>query len=286
MSELHPVGEARHDAKGDVVFVHGLGGDWRGPWASDPEHMETFWPKWLADDLPDVNIWSLAYEASPSGWLGASMPLVDRATDVLTSLEAEDLGGRPIVFVCHSLGGLLVKQVLRTGETLGQAEWRDIVRQVRGIVFLATPHAGARLADYVGALGRLLRVSVSVRELEASAPALRDLNLWFRNNVKDLRSATLLFFETRDTRGVRVVDETSADPGLEGVVPRAVDADHLSISKPVSPTTPLPRLLRRFVHRCFAQPEQQEISTDRSSSAGPMPTRDGDGGGSRSVPER
>src|SRR4051794_31893158 len=179
MSELHPLGEPRDDAEGDVVFVHGLGGDWRETSASDPGRDETFWPKWLADALPDVNVWSLEYEASPSGWLGATMPLVDRATDVLTTLEAEGLGRRPIVFVCHSLGGLLVKQVLRTGETLGQPEWRDVVRQVRGITFLATPHAGARLAGYVGALGHLLRASVSVRELEADAPALRDLNLWF-----------------------------------------------------------------------------------------------------------
>lgn len=257
MSELHAITLTREDARGDVVFVHGLGGDWRDTWAADPSRPDTFWPQWLATDLPEVNIWSLAYEASPSGWLGASMPLVDRATDVLGSLEAYGLGERPLVFVAHSLGGLLVKQVLRTGEGYGEARWQQIIQQVRGIAFLATPHTGVRLADYVGALRVVLRASVSVRELGASAPALRDLNLWFRDGTKRLQVDNLVFFETRNTRGVRVVDEASADPGLASVVPRAVDADHVTIAKPASPVALVPKLARKFVRRCLVAPGQR-----------------------------
>jgi hypothetical protein len=230
LSELHAISEPRSAAVADLIFVHGLGGDPFATWWHDADQPRNSWPFWLAEDFPQVAVHCLAYDASPSKWLGSSMPLVDRATNVLTRFEAQGVGVRPLFFVCHSLGGLVVKQALRSALDLGESAWREIVNNTRGIVFLATPHTGARLADYLGALGKVLRLTVSVSELEASAPALRDLNVWYRQNAKDLGIDTLAMFETRDTQGVRVVDEASADAGHG--VPRAIDADHFSICKP------------------------------------------------------
>jgi hypothetical protein len=45
----------------------------------------------------------------------------------------------------------------------------------------------------------------------------------------------LVYYETQPTRGFRVVDEASADPGLAFVTPVPVDADHITLSKPLSP---------------------------------------------------
>lgn len=230
LSELHLISGDRSGAIADVLFVHGLGGDPFATWWHDPDRPHDSWPFWLADELPQVAVHCLAYDASPSKWLGSSMPLVDRATNVLTLLEARAIGDRPLFFICHSLGGLVVKQVLRSALELGEDAWRKIAESTRGIVFLATPHTGARLADYLGALSKILRLSVSVHELEASAPALRDLNVWYRQKAQNLEIDTLALFETRNTHGLRVVDEASADAGRG--VPRAIDADHATICKP------------------------------------------------------
>ena len=252
MSELHRVSDAGREAIADVIFVHGLGGDPFATWWHDEDQPKSSFPFWLAADFPHVAVHCLAYDASPSKWLGSSMPLVDRATNVLTRFEAEGIGGRPLFFVCHSLGGLVVKQALRSALELGESAWREIVANTRGIVFLATPHTGARLADYMGALGAILRLSVTIGELEASAPALRDLNVWYRQNAKDLGIETLAMFETRDTRGVRVIDESSADAGHG--VPRAIDADHFSICKPGLRSDLVYGTVMNFIARRLPQP--------------------------------
>ena len=116
------------------------------------------------------------------------MPMSDRATNLLALFQADGIGTRPLVFVAHSLGGLIVKQLLRNADTYGPPPWKQIVSQTRGVVFLATPHQGTRLANYIGTLRQIFRLTTAVTEMEASASALRDLDTWYRENVSQLRN--------------------------------------------------------------------------------------------------
>jgi len=100
----------------NVIFIHGLGGNAYDTWRRGAE-SSTFWPKWLARDIPGLAAWTLAYDAPPTNWLGTAMPIQDRAKNVLECLlGCRELRGVPLVFVCHSLGGLVVKQVLRAAD--------------------------------------------------------------------------------------------------------------------------------------------------------------------------
>ena len=233
MSELHRIGPRdERPADADLIFVHGLGGHPVLTWCHDESRSEDCWLYWLAEELPGVAVHTLAYEASLSGWLGRAMPLIDRAKDVLTELETMAIGVRPIVFVGHSLGGLLIKQLLREAEDKSVAGWRRIAAQTRAVVFLATPHAGADLATWLDRLGTLLRASAAIEDLRAHNALLRNLNEWYRENAARLGIETHCFHESYPMKGVMVVDQTSADPGITGVVPRPLDADHASICKP------------------------------------------------------
>jgi len=89
----------------DVIFVHGLDGDARTTWQEEAK-PETYWPGWLGEELTKAGVWSLDYDSSSMAWRGDSMPLYDRANNVLNLFEQDGIGQRPIGFVCHSLGGL------------------------------------------------------------------------------------------------------------------------------------------------------------------------------------
>ncbi|MEH2464241.1 AAA-like domain-containing protein [Nostoc sp.] len=217
---------------GDVIFVHGLGGHARGTWHPQERHDDdNFWLTWLAQERPDLGIWSFGYKAEASEWKGSTMPLFDRASNLQEYLENSDIGKYPIIFIAHSMGGLLVKQMLRNAQTFQK---KAIIQQTKGIVFLSTPHAGSRLADLIEKIGILARTSISVDELKAHIPQLRELNEWYRQNVDFMEIATKVYFETKRTQGFLVVDPDSANPGIKDVQPTATDDDHLSITKPTS----------------------------------------------------
>jgi hypothetical protein len=217
----------------DVVFIHGLDGDARTTW-HPKDSPDLFWPAWLAEDVPGTALWSLEYEVSSSSWKGTTMPLSDRATNVLARLEAQGIGGKSIIFICHSLGGLLVKQMLRNALDFGLASWKAIAQRTRGIVFLSTPHSGSDISNWLKYLSTVLRLTESVDELRAHDPRLRELNTWFRNCPLTPKMHIQVYCEKLPISGLLVVNESSADPGLPGVVPIPLDENHISICKPNS----------------------------------------------------
>jgi pimeloyl-ACP methyl ester carboxylesterase len=80
--------------------------------------------------------------------------LFSHANDLLYALERERPKGRSIVFVAHSLGGLLVKEVLHRSQQAGEADLNDIVESTKAVVFLGTPHRGSpefkKIGDVAG----------------------------------------------------------------------------------------------------------------------------------------
>jgi hypothetical protein len=197
--------------------------------------------------MPQLGVWSLSYVVSASAWKGHTMPLYDRANNTLDLFELDDIGRRPLAFICHSLGGLLIKQVLRNARDAKNPLWQAIIRQTQLLVFLSTPHSGANLASWIKYLSTLLRTTVSVEELEAHHPRLRELNDWYRDQVESLGIKTFVYYETRPTSGILVVDATTANPGLPGVRPIPVDEDHISICKPASKHDRLYRRVKRLL---------------------------------------
>jgi len=231
----------------NVVFVHGLGGNAYDTWRYRTEGS-TFWPVWLARDIPGLTTWTLAYEAPPTNWLGTAMPIQDRAKNVLECLLGRhELRGVPLVFVCHSLGGLVVKQVLRAadGRRAYSAETQAFLNSVKGIVFMATPHTGSMQATLLDKFRLVAWPSASTLDLVRNNANLRDLNVWYRNWSGAINHK--VFFEKQGTTAGVIVGDDSSDPGLLHVDPVGVDADHLRICKPADATALIYIRTRDFI---------------------------------------
>jgi pimeloyl-ACP methyl ester carboxylesterase len=175
MSELHIIsGCGNGERKADVLFIHGLGGDSFATWRHGKDDS-TSWPHWLGKEFPDVGVWSLGYPASPSKWLrvrgwfsrrlrekGYTMSLPDRSIQVLDLMVQRGFGKRPILFVCHSLGGLLAKQILRIASEADDPNKKAVFERARAVLFLATPHAGAGLASLMNIFRVLIGATASI----------------------------------------------------------------------------------------------------------------------------
>ncbi|MDX1928300.1 MAG: hypothetical protein SFV81_17365 [Pirellulaceae bacterium] len=248
------------DRVADVIFVHGLGGNAKETW--HPENQpDKFWPKWIHEKIPNVGVWTIEYEAAQTAWTGSALSLPDRAADVLGRLSLAGLGNHPIIFVTHSLGGLVVKELLQRGTGDQVADWMVVANAVRGVMFIATPHSGSDLSTYLKYVSAFARTTPSISDLEAHHPRLRASNVWFRNNFTRLKIRVGVLYETKPTTkfkiGAMVVDATSADPGIPGIAPEPVELDHVEICKPESKSSKVflhtVRLIEKVISDCGKQ---------------------------------
>lgn len=219
------------DALLDVIFVHGLTGDAHETWSSTKKD-DDFWPSWLSDDLKHLSIYTLGYPASLfEKWAKKEMDIFERANNVLEHFAAKGIGAKPIVFVTHSLGGILTKILLRKSNESEDSDCKLVSEVTRLVIFLATPHTGSSLANI---LNILPNTSKHIALLANETGFLEDLNSHYRTyaNSRDSLS-TKVYYEKHKTKGIAaVVTRESADPGTAGTQPIPVDKDHINICKP------------------------------------------------------
>lgn len=237
----------------DLVFVHGLNGHPHDSWTS--KTTKCFWP---VDLLPEVlasqrpRILTYGYNADVTAFTdGASRDsIVSHAETLASNLAANrnlrDCSDRPIIFICHSLGGLVVKRALIYCRSLSNERTehlRSVYVSTFGILFLGTPHNGSDIAKW-GLLLHNICAAVLPKKVVESSPqlikalrtnneTLQHINSLFADIIS--RFHIYFFHETRstDVKGTReiIVDEASAAPYIEGVERMGIEADHSHMCK-------------------------------------------------------
>ncbi|XP_043400201.1 protein SERAC1 isoform X5 [Chelonia mydas] len=177
-----------------------------------------------------------------------------RSNELLNKLRAAGVGDRPLVWVSHSMGGLLVKKMLVDASK--NPEMDKIVNNTRGIVFYSVPHHGSQLAEYSMNAKYLLFPSVEVKELSTDSPALKELNDDFLSFAKDKKFPVLSFAETLPTHigsmvKLHVVPVDSANLGIGDLIP--VEVNHLNICKPKKKDTFLYQCTVKFIQDALAR---------------------------------
>lgn len=232
----------------DIIFVHGLGGDSRKTWSKNHD-PGLFWPGlWLPHepDIGKARVLSFGYNSNfKHGSAKGLYNIADFAKELLYEMafgkdeNGEDLGlGKvPIIFVVHSMGGLVVKKAYILGQN--DEEYQAIVRSISAIMFLATPHRGTNLAEI---LNRVLTISFQstknfITDLNRNSPALEEINEQFRHIAPKL--SIVSFYETLATtvgpKKIMVLEKDSSILGYPKEVSRALNADHHDVCKYTSP---------------------------------------------------
>ncbi|KAI0116255.1 hypothetical protein GGR51DRAFT_500803 [Nemania sp. FL0031] len=223
----------------DVIAVHGL-----NP-LNAQSHAEATWTSggklWLSDFLPKriprARICLFGYNSNIA--FGSSAAGVrEQGENILNHLEQirADDPHRPLIFICHSLGGLIIKRALVHAKA--DSTYKHIWESTFGLVFFGTPHQGGNNAGFGDVVAGITRC-VSKSPGNTFMDALKGNSLFLSTITDDFRQLledfqVISFYETRPLgRFGIVVDPKSALLGLPGTRERQipVDADHSGICK-------------------------------------------------------
>ncbi|KAK7433394.1 hypothetical protein QQZ08_000334 [Neonectria magnoliae] len=249
------------EAKVDIVLVHGLNGSPDKTWKAK---NDVFWP---LDLLPtslkgvQANIMVYGYNAdvySKRNDQSASDNFIQQhAQTLVTNLtlyrKSEDTLKNPIIWVCHSLGGILVKRALLYSNDLRAAhheEYRSIYVSTFGLIFLGTPHTGSDGATW----GIMLQAmsdaiiprkffeseSVLLKTLKKDNETLANINSHFLDIYQRFHIHMAHENHKTDVKGTKVliVDANSASPQLPGVTYYGIEATHTGMCKFDGPSAP------------------------------------------------
>lgn len=267
----------------DIIFIHGLGGTSRHTWSRNRD-LHLFWPlEWLPyePELSSARIMTFGYNShfsSVSHKKENILNISDFAKDLLFNMkftkgEGErrlDIGTVPIIFVAHSMGGLIVKKAFILGQN--DDHYRELIRAVSGIVFLSTPHRGSNLAEVLNKILSACIFAFSPRqyisELSINSPTLQEINEQFRNLAPNV--SIVSFFETLKTAigpsQVMVLQKDSSILGYPGEISKPLDADHHDVCKYTSQQDPNYISVRNILKYLVGKHRSQDLPTLQSNS--------------------
>ncbi|KAL8712658.1 MAG: hypothetical protein Q9220_003190 [cf. Caloplaca sp. 1 TL-2023] len=269
LNVIHDPDDGNHSV--DIIFVHGLGGTSQKTWSRNRD-VDFFWPReWLPWEpgFERARILSFGYNAHfASSGRDNILNIADFAKNLLFGMKfgldeksqelevgkvmlklllyrftsTADQVQAPVIFVVHSMGGLVFKKAYILAQN--DEQYQSTVESACAVLFLSTPHRGTNLAEL---LNRILSVSVFnhspkqyISELKQNSPALQDINEQFRNIAPKLEIFS--FFETQQTavgpRKMMVLEKDSSILGYPGEVSKPLDADHHNVCKYTSQQDP------------------------------------------------
>ena len=241
----------------DIVLVHGLGSNPEKTWTAK---NGVFWPKDLlptAIKSATARILVYEYEAdlSESSTIHQHAQTLIHRLVMNRRLNNNTLVENPIIWVAHSLGGLVIKKALELSNipprTPGDAI-RSIFVSTYSIIFLGTPHTGG-LKSMLDSIFQIMAHAVPPKQrtkqrsaelLKALRPlseSAEDINSEFLSMIDRFR--TCMVYENLETKfptgnSGLVVDMSSASPQLPGVTCFGIEATHLDMCRYESRNSP------------------------------------------------
>ena len=170
----------------DTIAIHGLNGDPYKTW-TDRETQCLWLRDLLPDDIPGARIFTYGY---PSHVLCSTSTagVSDYAGTLLAHIESRRVANeqRPVIFVAHSLGGIVCKRALIMAKE--NSTYQSIIANTIGILFFGTPHRGAvgspEIGIFLGHIVDLFMLPLGTRLFHGRTRV--DLIKNLKHNSKDL----------------------------------------------------------------------------------------------------
>lgn len=212
----------------NIIFVHGLSGDPYDTWRN--ESTDVYWPNLLGEDYDNISVYSFEYPTNLFN-IGPDkkLDMFEIASIALEKFVINNIENKPIVFIAHSLGGILVKLILRNASESNDEKYKNIVSSTKLVMFIGTPHKGIEFLNFkkIFDFG-----SNQIKTLENKFGFLNNLNDFYRNlTLQQKNLATRAYYEKHTYKKIIVVNRESADPGIT-TTPVPVNKNHKDICKP------------------------------------------------------
>ena len=181
---------------------------------SSRKKKDVYWPKdLLCEDIPKARIMTFGYNSGVTkGYKAANQGnIFSHARNLLYGLETKRRKStdRSLVFVAHSLGGILVKEVLRRSEADLDVKMNNVYTSTTGVFFFGTPHRGSKdWASFgkgiVGMASRLLGVDTNDKIIDALLPDGAELEVCRESFATQWlkRGDSLVVRTFQETRGI------------------------------------------------------------------------------------
>ncbi|KAL8907863.1 MAG: hypothetical protein Q9171_005688 [Xanthocarpia ochracea] len=143
---ITPLYEASGGADVDVPAVPSLGSHAMGSWKS-PDNNDLWLRDYLPDDVRNIRVLLYGYDTSILGndSKDSIENLGSRFLESIKAFRAENADRRPIVFIGHSLGGLLIKEALvHARNRSADPQNLDLCKACYGLLFFGVPNHGLR----------------------------------------------------------------------------------------------------------------------------------------------
>ncbi|KAH0536252.1 hypothetical protein FGG08_006859 [Glutinoglossum americanum] len=244
-------------------------------------HTAIYWPRdLLPATVPNARVLTYGYDTLIKHKLGPPLnksTVYDIAWDFLIALEAERRAEplRPAFFVVHSLGGIIVKEMLRRSSSFHRVHThlQHIFGSTMGIMFFGTPHGGA---DPRGILQRIaeeaikaLRFSINeqiVNTFLPSAERLRELRDEFGSMAQEQNWTIHSFqeqFGVTALNGDKIVEDASSYLNLPAIeVSEHIGRNHMDMCRFTGPHDveyrKVASALRRVTASAPSQPKSEK----------------------------
>ncbi|MGR9052184.1 MAG: esterase/lipase family protein [Gammaproteobacteria bacterium] len=230
-----------------VVFVHGILSSGEACWRHD---NGTYWPKLLQDEpgFESLGIYVYSYRTGFASGSYALGDVVDDLKERLLNLDGV-LDRNPIIFVCHSMGGIVVRQFIAE-------RCQDLLdRNIEvGLYLVASPSLGSDYANWLEPIAKAAgHAQAKALRFSQDNQWLNDLDKTF-HNLKESRRLPIFGKELLEDKfvvlpglfGKQVVERFSGNRYF-GESYKVPGSDHCSIAKPVDKDAVQHRLLLKFI---------------------------------------